>query len=35
LSNQIAEPFDWAFARQDLADLIARLDTRQPRALAA
>ncbi|MDQ3609519.1 MAG: hypothetical protein M3459_11545 [Actinomycetota bacterium] len=36
--NQIAEPFNWNFTRQDLADLLARLDQRQrdqPLALAA
>ncbi len=26
--NEIAEPFDWTFTRQDLADLLARLDQR-------
>jgi hypothetical protein len=36
--NQIAQPFDWTFSRQDLADLLDRLDQRQrdpPVALAA
>ncbi len=33
--NQIAEPFDWKFTRQDLAELLARLDQEQPAALAA
>jgi hypothetical protein len=30
--NQIAEPFTWTFTRQDLADLLARLDERQHQA---
>jgi hypothetical protein len=36
--NQIAQPFDWTFSRQDLTDLLDRLDQRQrdpPVALAA
>lgn len=36
--NQIAEPFDWTFTREDLADLLDRLDDREhnpPLALAA
>jgi hypothetical protein len=36
--NEIAEPFDWTFTRNDLADLLARLDEHQhdqPLALAA
>jgi hypothetical protein len=36
--NEIAEPFDWTFTRENLADLLARLDERQrdpPLALAA
>jgi hypothetical protein len=36
--NQIAKPFDWTFTRQDLAELLDRLDQRQcdpPLALAA
>lgn len=36
--NEIAEPFDWTFTRDDLVDLLARLDERQhdpPLALAA
>jgi hypothetical protein len=36
--NEIAEPFDWTFTRDDLADLLDRLDERQrdpPLALAA
>jgi DDE superfamily endonuclease len=38
--NQIAEPFAWDFTRQDLAELLARLDEpareqRAPLALAA
>ena len=36
--NQIAEPFDWSFTRQDLAELLDRLDQRQadvPLQLAA
>jgi hypothetical protein len=36
--NQIAQPFDWTFTRDDLADLLARLDEREhdlPLALAA
>jgi hypothetical protein len=36
--NEIAEPFDWTFTRDDLADLLARLDEREhdpPLALAA
>jgi DDE superfamily endonuclease len=38
--NQIAEPFDWNFTRQDLAEVLARLDEpapeeRAPLALAA
>jgi DDE superfamily endonuclease len=28
--NAIAEPFDWNFTRDDLADLLARLATREP-----
>ena len=27
--NEIAQPFDWTFTRDDLADLFARLDARQ------
>jgi len=34
--DQIAEPFDWTFTREDLADLLTRLDEREPPlALAA
>jgi hypothetical protein len=37
--NEIAKPFDWNFTRQDLAELLGRLDDRQsqepPLALAA
>jgi hypothetical protein len=36
--NEIAEPFDWTFTRENLADLLARLDERQrdpPLALTA
>jgi len=34
--NEIAQPFDWNFTRQDLADLIDRLTDHQPRiSLAA
>jgi hypothetical protein len=36
--NQFAKPFDWSFTRQDLAELLERLDRRQrnpPLALAA
>ncbi len=36
--NEIAEPFDWTFTRNDLANLLDRLDERQhdpPLALAA
>ena len=36
--NQIAEPFDWSFTRQDLTELLDRLDQRQddvPLQLAA
>ena len=36
--NEIAEPFDWSFTRQDLAELLDRLDQKQrdpPLALAA
>jgi hypothetical protein len=36
--NEIAEPFAWNFTREDLADLLARLDEDdqgQPLALAA
>jgi len=36
--NEFAEPFDWTFTREDLADLLARLDKRErdpPLALAA
>ena len=36
--NQIAQPFDWTFTRQDLAELLDRLDQRQsdpPLTLAA
>jgi len=36
--NEIAEPFDWTFTRDDLADLLTRLDERErepPLALAA
>ncbi len=37
--NQIAEPFDWTFTRQDLADLLNRVDQQTQReppvALAA
>jgi hypothetical protein len=37
--NQIAQPFDWTFTRQDLADLLDRVDQQTPReppvALAA
>ena len=29
--NQIAEPFDWTFTRQDLADLLDRVDQQTPR----
>jgi hypothetical protein len=37
--NQIAEPFEWNFTKQDLAELLARLDNQnpqgQPAAIAA
>jgi len=36
--NEIAQPFDWTFTREDLANLLARLDQRErdpPLALAA
>jgi DDE superfamily endonuclease len=33
--KQIAEPFDWKFAREDLNKLLARLDQDQPDQLAA
>ncbi|MBD0282303.1 MAG: hypothetical protein ICV69_08945 [Thermoleophilaceae bacterium] len=37
--NQIAKPFDWNFTRQDLAEVLARLDNepaqRAPPTLAA
>jgi hypothetical protein len=29
--NQIAKPFDWTFTRQDLAELLNRLDDKSPR----
>jgi len=28
--NKIAQPFDWNFTRQDLAELLARLAQREP-----
>ena len=27
--NEIAQPFDWSFTRDDLADLLKRLDERE------
>ena len=28
-AHEIAQPFDWNFTRQDLAELLGRLDDRQ------
>jgi len=33
--EQIAQPFDWKFTRQDLHELLARADEHQPALLAA
>jgi hypothetical protein len=33
--NQIAKPFDWRFNRDDLADLMLRLDRHAPQLQAA
>jgi len=33
--EQIAQPFDWKFSRQDLHELLARADEHQPALLAA
>lgn len=33
--EQIAQPFDWKFTRQDLHELLARLDDKPPAAIAA
>jgi hypothetical protein len=32
--NEIAEPFDWKFTRQDLAELLARIDDHQAQETA-
>ncbi len=32
--NEIAQPFNWKFTRQDLADLLVRIDDHQPQTLA-
>ena len=31
--NEVAEPFDWNFTRENLADLLARLAQRDPASL--
>jgi hypothetical protein len=33
--NEIAKPFEWAFTRRDLADLIARVAEHEPRLTLA
>lgn len=33
--NKIAEPFDWTFTRNDLADLLKRLDEHEPESTVA